>query len=126
MRNLVVFIILFSSFSCERERILFTGPYHVRFTEATQTEKESKSKPIKIEVHLAGPAQKEDLTISYTLSGSAREGIDYEIVGTRGKVIIKDDEYFGYIEVQLLNNANNILRSQDVVFTLATVNARSI
>jgi hypothetical protein len=36
-------------------------------------------------------------------------------------VKIKSGEYFGNIEVQLINNANNILRSQDIVFQLITI-----
>ena len=112
--------------SCETERIIFKGPYHVRFTEATGAEKESYSKPVKIEVHVAGPAAAGDLTVSYSISGNAREGIDYTILGTRGSVTIPHGQYFGYIEVQLINNSNNILRSQDIIFTLTSVNDTSL
>jgi hypothetical protein len=108
-------------FSCETERLLFEGPYFVRFTEATAVQKESYSQPIKIEVHQAGPALTKEVTINYTISGSAREGIDYTINGTKGQVKIKKGEFFGYIELQLIDNANNILRSQDVIFTLETI-----
>lgn len=111
---------------CEEERQLFEGPYFVRFTEATASEKESFSDPIKIEVHNGGPALKQDASITYSIGGSAREGIDYTIVGERGKVEIEDGEYFGYIEIQLINNANNILRAQDIVFTLETINQRGL
>ncbi len=109
------------SVACENERKLFEGPYFVRFTDLTLTQKESHSTPIEIEVHNGGPAPKSDVVINYTISGSAREGIDYVINGTRGKVKIKSGEYFGTIEVQLINNSNNILRSQDIVFTLQTI-----
>ena len=106
---------------CETERVIFTGPYFVRFTESTRSEKESYSKPIKIEVHNAGPALEEDINISYKISGSAREGIDYIILSDREKVTIKKGGYLGNIEIQLINNANNILRTQDVIFTLQNV-----
>jgi hypothetical protein len=107
--------------ACETEPIIFNGPYFVRFTETTLTEKESHIPIIPIEVHIAGPVPKNDITINYTISGTAREGTDYTIVGTKGKVKIKSGEYVGKIELRLINNSNDILRSQDIVITLQTV-----
>lgn len=106
---------------CETERIIFEGPYFVRFSKTTETEKESRNTSIKIELHNAGPAVKQDVNITYSISGSAREGIDYTVVGTRGKAKIKSGEFVGNIEIKLINNANNILRSQDVVLTLESI-----
>ena len=126
MKKLFLYIILIGITSCETEKILFEGPYFVRFTDVALTEKESYSKVIKLEVHNAGPELTDNTTISYSISGSAREGIDYQIVGTRGQVTIEEGEYFGYIQVKLINNANNILRSQDVVFTLTSVNSGTL
>jgi hypothetical protein len=119
-------LLLASAFtiSCETKQIIFEGPYFIRFTEDAQTLKESYSQPVKIQVHHAGPAPKEDVIIDYVFSGSAREGIDYTITGTRGKMKIKAGEYFGYIEVALINNANNILSSQDITFTLIGIEKR--
>jgi hypothetical protein len=114
-------IVMSLSVACETEKLIFEGPYFVRFTETTMTQKESHSSIIKIEVHNAGPDPGSDITVNYTITGSAREGVDYVINGTRGKVKIKSGEYFGYIELKLTNNSNNILRSQDVVLTLQTV-----
>jgi hypothetical protein len=116
----LVLIILLTQ-GCETEPILFKGPYHVRFTNATETQRESFSKTIELEVHLAAPARDQDVTIQYSIGGSARENIDYRIVGTRGSLIIPEGQYFGYIELQLINNSNNILRSQNVEFTLTSV-----
>ena len=118
----LIFIGILILVGCETERIVFVGPYHVRFTDATLTEKESNSDIIKIEIHNAGPALEEDAVVSYEISGDAREGIDFNIVGTKGQVVIPAGQYFGYIEVNLINNANNILRSQDIIFTLTRVN----
>jgi hypothetical protein len=112
--------------ACETEPILFNGPYHVRFTESSLILKESYSPIINIEVHNAGPELTDDVIISYSISGSAREGVDYEIVGTRGKVTIDDGDYFGNIQVKLINNANNIIRSQDLVLTLTSVNSSDL
>lgn len=107
--------------ACETERVIFDGPYFVRFTETAMTQKESHADVLKIEVHNAGPAPDRDLTINYTIGGSAREGIDYTIKGTRGKVKIKSGDFFGNIELQLINNSNNILRTQDIILNLLTV-----
>jgi hypothetical protein len=112
--------------SCETDRIIFTGPYHVRFTESAGFEKESFSKVIKIEVHNVGPALDEDLTMSYSIGGTARENVDYVILEDRKKLTIPAGQYFGYIRIKLINNANNILRSQNVVFTLQTTNQDGI
>lgn len=107
---------------CETEPIIFRGPYHVRFTESSGYEKESYTQPIEIEVHLAGKALDEELTIGYLIGGTAREGIDYVILDERKKVRIPAGEYVGKIRIQLINNANNILRSQDIVLTLISAN----
>ena len=114
-------IALALAMACETEKLIFDGPYFVRFTDDALTEKESHSSVIKVEVHNAGPAPKEDVIINYTISGAAREGIDYTINGTPGKVRIKSGEYFANIEIKLINNSNNILRSQDLVLTLVTI-----
>ncbi len=117
---------LFVITSCETERIIFTGPYFVRFSESAKSVKESFSKTISIEVQRASPLADEDVTISYKISGSARVGIDYTIQGESGKIIIKKGEYVGAISVKLINNANNIIRSQDVIFTLESVTGTNL
>jgi len=110
--------------ACENDpRILPSDYYAVRFTNAGITLKESYTQTVRIEVHNAGPALDEDLVISYKVTGSAREGIDYTIVGDERTVTIPAGEYFGYIEVNLINNSNNILRTQDVVFALKRVDS---
>jgi hypothetical protein len=116
-----IFLLLLTILSgCETERILFKGPYHVRFTESSLTTKESNTQLISIEVHLVSPALDEDITIFYTINGSARENIDYTILETRGSLVIKKGEYVGVIDVQLINNANNIIRSQELLLTLTS------
>jgi len=123
VKHAILFFVLVVAFavSCETEKIHFTGPYFVRFSDSSQTMLESYSKPISIEVHFAGPALTEDLTITYGISGSARENVDYKILGTRGIIKIPKGQFTGNIQMQLIDNANNILRSQDVIFTLQTV-----
>ena len=121
----LMFLFLLLS-GCETDRLIFKGPYHVRFSEAALSEKESYSKPVEIEVHYVGPDVTEDLQIRYAISGSAQEGVDYVILGERGIVTIKKGSYFGTIQVQLINNSNNILRTQDVVLTLQSANGGAV
>lgn len=127
MRKFLVYILILTLIvACETSPIVFNGPNFVRFTETSLTEKESESDIIRIQVHNAGPTQEENVTIFYSVSGDAREGIDYEIVGTKGSVPIEAGEYFGYIEVRLINNANDILRSQDLILTLTSTSSSSL
>ena len=120
----VIFSLLI--FGCETDRLVFTGPYHVRFSDAALSEKESFSKPVEIEVHYVGPEVTDDLEILYTISGSAREGVDYEFITPRGIVVIEEGEHFGSIQIRLINNSNNILRTQDIVLTLQSLNDPSL
>lgn len=120
-------VMLCLTMSCEEDRrLLGEENYAVRFTNTGITLKESYAETVRIEVHNAGPAVNEDLVIRYRVSGSAREGTDYTIVGEERTVTIPAGEYFGYIEVELINNANNILRSQDIVFNLRTVDSDDV
>lgn len=111
-------VLLLFLVSCETERILFDGPYFVRFSDESETYRESFSKVINIPVHMAGPKLETDLVVRYKVSGDAREGVDYVILGDESNVIIKKGELFGNIRVQLINNANNIIRSQEIIFEL--------
>ncbi len=127
MKKLLIHILLLIGIvSCETDPITFKGPYFVRFTETALTEKESRSEVVHVQIHNAGPSLDEDVTVFYSISGSAREGIDYEILGTRGSVVIEAGEYFGYVDVRLINNSNNILRSQDLILTLTSSSSGSL
>lgn len=126
MKFIFVFLVALLIESCETDPIYFNGPAHIRFTESVLTKKESFGSVIKIEVHNVGPALKEDVTINYDITGNARKGIDYVIEGTANSVTIKKGQYFGYIEVKLINNSNNILRSQNLVFTLKSISTSDL
>lgn len=109
--------------ACEEERIVFEGPDFVRFTDTTLVFKESIGQLIPVSVHVVGKPLNQAVTVNYTVGGNAREGRDYVIEGTKGTVTIPAGKYFGTIDVRLINNANNILSSQDVLFTLTGVSA---
>lgn len=117
-----------AAIGCEEQDLdrTFAGPYFVRFTDSTLVFKESQTQPIAIRVHNAGPVQNQAITVNYTVSGSAREGKDYTIVGTKGTVVIPANKSFGEISVKLVNNANNILESQSLTFTLTSVEPSSL
>lgn len=117
-----------SMVACEETDVdrTFDGPYFVRFTDSTLTYRESYSKPVAIRVHNVGPVLSQAIRVSYTVSGSAREGKDYAIVGTKGTVTIPANKSFGEISLQLLNNANNILESQSLTFTLTSVEPNTL
>ncbi len=106
---------------CEEERIVYEGANFVRFSDSTLSYKESYSKAIKVRVHNGGKILNESINISYTIGGTAREGKDYRIEGTKGTVIIPVGQSFGEITLYLLNNANNILESSTIEFTISSV-----
>jgi hypothetical protein len=118
--------IVIVSIACEQDVITYQGPYHVRFTETEDVARESYNEPINIQVHNAGPALDEDIKITYLITGDAREGVDYVILGEKGTVIIPAGQYFGNIQIQLINNSNNILRSQKIEFELRTVDNKAL
>ncbi|GAB3641473.1 hypothetical protein [Spirosoma arcticum] len=125
---LIAAIFGLAAIGCEEQDLdrTFAGPYFVRFTDSTLTVKESNTQPIAIRVHNAGPIQNQAITVNYAVSGSAREGKDYTIAGTKGTVVIPANKSFGEISVQLINNANNILEIQSLVFTLTGVQPSSL
>lgn len=106
---------------CEEERITYQGSNFVVFNDTALSFKESYSKAIKIKVHNGGAVLNESINISYTVGGTAREGRDYRIEGTKGTVIIPVGQSFGEITLYLLNNANNILESSTIEFALTAV-----
>lgn len=134
IKNLLYFSFLFTNlsfffFSCKEEGeedMIFKGPYHIRFTDSLTTVKESIGAPIKISIHNAGPQLDEEIKVTYSISGSAREDKDFSIQGTRGEVIIPAGESFGYIDLKILNNANNILESQNITFTIVSVSSSTL
>ncbi|MCU0352265.1 MAG: hypothetical protein MUD08_00780 [Cytophagales bacterium] len=122
MRLFVLFLFAVTSLavlpSCQEQRITFEGPHHVRFTDTVASYRESYPRVVVLRVHNVGPQLAQPITISYLVSGTAREGIDYNIVGTRGTVTIPANQSFGEIQLRLRNNANDRLESQQVVLTM--------
>ena len=118
-RYAAVFLtLLLLALACEKKETIFEGPYHVRFTSPDTSVRESYTRTLRLPVHYAGPQLSTPIRVRYLVSGSAREGIDYQFVGEKGTVVIPANQSFGYIQLQLINNANNILETQDIRLTL--------
>jgi hypothetical protein len=77
-------------------------------------------------VHNVGPILDQPITVNYVISGTAREGKEYSIIGTKGTVIIPAKASTGSIMLKLINNANNILESQSLTFTLTGVQPNTL
>jgi len=103
---------------CEEQQIIYSGPTFVRFTDTALVFKEYYPKVIKIKVHNGATPLEESINVSYTIGGTAREGKDYRIEGTKGTVIIPPRQSVGEISLVLLNNSNNILESSTIEFNL--------
>ena len=110
--------LLLLAWACEKKETIFEGPYHVRFTRSDTTVRESYTRTLRLAVHYAGPQLATPIRISYLVGDSAREGIDYRFVSEKGKVVIPANQSIGYIQLQLINNANNILETQEIRLTL--------
>lgn len=125
---IIALVFGWAAVSCEEQDLdrTFQGPYFVRFTDSTLTFKESRTTPVVVRVHNVGPVLSQPITVNYTVSGSAREGRDYTLPDTKGTVIIPANKSFGEIPVKLVNNANNILESQSLTFTLTGVQPSSL
>lgn len=111
---------------CKPETITYSGDGFVRFTDTTLAYKEYVTNAIPVRVHNGGKVLDQSITVNYTVSGSAREGRDYSINGTKGRVVIPAGKSFGEISVQLINNANNILESSNVIFTITSVSPSNL
>ena len=118
--------LLLLALACEKKETIFEGPYHVRFSDPDTSVRESYVQPLRLSVHYAGPQLSTPIRVSYLVGGSAREGIDYRFVSEKGTVVIPANQSFGYIQLQLINNANNILETQDIRLTLVEAEPASV
>lgn len=115
---ILILVILMATLSCHEQEIVYEGPDYVRFTDTTLVYKESLGKVIPVRIHLVGRPSETPVTIAYSVSGTAIEGRDYSIDGQKGMVTIPAGSLFGEIGLRLINNANNILRSSELLFTI--------
>jgi len=92
-------------FSCFDELgTIFEGPFHAKFTTSSGSAGENATTPSEISVHFVGPQQSSDITVNYSLSGTAIEGTDYTVNGTSGVVVIPANQSFGTISLSMIDN----------------------
>lgn len=126
MRKLVVILLTLLVTACEQDPIIFNGPFFVRFSEQAASAPESELEVIEIPVHYAGPTPESNIEVFYTVSGDAREGVDYIFVSEKGRAVIRRGTNSAVIEIELINNANNILESSDIELTIDNVSPADI
>ncbi len=90
--SFVFVLFVLSLVACEEQKIVYEGPSFVRFTDTTLVYKESIGQPITVQVHVVGKPVNKAVTVSYTVGGTAREGRDYVIEGTKGLVTIPAEQ----------------------------------
>ncbi len=126
---LVMFIVVLF-ISCEKtEDIVFEGPYHARFTETESQILENYkdpinlnlNDPISIELHIAAPSQNNTTIITYDVSGTAIENVDYIIDGGDNKrVLIPVGKHIGEIKYLPINN-RELTGDKIIKFTITSV-----
>ncbi len=126
MRKLVFLIALLITCGCEQEPIIFDGPFFVRFSEQAASAPESELEIIEIPVHYAGPTPESNIEVLYSVGGDAREGVDYRFVSEKGRAVIRRGTHSASVEIELINNANNILESSDIEFSIDNVSPDDI
>ncbi len=115
---ILLLVIFMATLSCHEQEIVYNGPDYVRFTDTSLVYKESLGEVVRVRVHLVGKPSDTPVTVSYSVGGTAVEGRDYSITGQKGVVTIPAGSLFGEIGLNLINNANNILRSSELLFTI--------
>ncbi len=74
-------------------------------------------------VQLIGPHRNAPVEVSYTVqAGTAVEGVDFEIIGTKGKVVIPANSSSAAIHLQLKNSSTTPSNVKRVTFTLSGTN----
>lgn len=78
-------------------------------------------------IQLIGAQINEPITVSYTVvPGTAVEGVDFAIIGTKGTVVIPANSSSTSIKIQLLNTSTNPSAINTVSFTLTGTNKADI
>lgn len=115
--------------ACEQQTLEFEGPNQVRFTETDGQEVENfhaggeanLNEPIEVSIHLLSGLQSNDVRITYSLAGTAEEGVDYSILSDENReLVVPAGESFATIEFDLINN-NLQDGDRDIVFRIESV-----
>jgi len=110
--SISLFIVLLLG-ACDQSELTFQGPNQVRFTETDGLEVENfhaggaanLNEPISVSVHLMSGLQPNDVTITYSLLGTAEEGVDFTILSDENRqLVVPAGESFASIDFNLINN----------------------
>lgn len=117
--------------SCENtEEIIFEGPYYARFTETESEILENYKDPfnlnlneqVSIELHIAAPTPNNTTIITYEVSGTAVENVDYIIDGgDKKRVLIPSGQHKGEIKYLPINN-RELTGDKTIKFSITSVN----
>lgn len=124
-----LFLVLLLLAACDQPELTFEGPNQVRFTETDGLEVENfhaggaanLNEPISVSVHLLSGLQANDVVITYSLAGTAEEGVDYTILSDENRqLVVPAGESFASIDFNLINNN---LRDGDrqIIFQIESV-----
>lgn len=124
-----LFVLALLLAACDQSELTFEGPNQVRFTETDGLEVENfhaggaanLNEPINVSVHLLSGLQSSDVIITYSLSGTAEEGVDYTILSDDNRqLIVPAGESFASIDFKLINN-NIQDGDRQIVFQIESV-----
>jgi len=144
-QSIYIILLAITTLSCRKERDLtYQGPDVVEFSNpitgvntkltgqsigGTSVVGDNANIPIRgdrdsIIIQLVGPQRAQAIDIDYTVvPGTAVEGTDYEILGTRGKVTIPANASAAAIRVRLLNTSTNV---RTVSFRISNTNVGDV
>lgn len=112
-------IMAFST-SCEKEDHTFKGPNFVAFNQSAYAVSEADIKPLVVTIGASiGNGVKEDVTVEYTVTGSAVEGVDYNL-NSPNTITIPAGENNATIEIEPINNDQFDL-PRNIVLTITSV-----
>ncbi|GAB4396937.1 MAG: hypothetical protein OHK0053_12190 [Microscillaceae bacterium] len=117
-RYTILFLSLFFFAGCEEEQKILQD-YFVSFDGNTAVGTEGLDDIISFRVKNVGPQSSSDITLQYTVGGTAIEGQDYEIVGGTGSVTIPANESFGSLSIELLDD-NVVEEAKTIIFTITS------
>lgn len=113
-------LLSFMLIACEEDRIILSeSNYHVKFA-LNNTNYTEGERILNIPVRLVSTALGSPLQITYTVSGTAVEGEDYEFVSAKGTATIAAGSYATNVVVKLLDDVNSD-GAKTVVLTITSV-----
>jgi len=116
----LVALLSFMLVACEEDRIILSeSNYHVKFA-LNNTNYTEGDRTIDIPVRLVSTALSSPLQITYTVSGTAVEGEDYEFVSAKGTATIAAGSYATNVVIKTLDDVISD-GSKTLVLTITSV-----